>query len=412
MKILQCHKFYYPSGGAERYFIDLCDSLSREGHKVIHFSTLNDNNLPSAYSRYFVDTVGISDHHKNNFFTKIKTALKFIYSFDSRRKIKELVTEFNPEIAHIHNIYHHLSSSILDELYIRKIPVVMTVHDYKLVCPDYLLFRRGNICEECKGDKYFRAVINRCVKNSYLASSVACLEMYFCRLLKKYTRSVNIFIAPSIFVKKKLIKFGLPEDKIYYLPHPINLQDAKPNFNVGRYILYYGRLAPEKGIESLLKSQRFFPNIPMKIVGDGPQKNKLRQIIKRERLHNVELLGYKSDDELLDLIKNAALVVVPSVWPEVSGLVIYEAFALGKCVIASNIGGIPELVNDRVNGLLFSPGNYKQLADKIKYLIGNPEKIKNYGLNGFNKIRQFNSQFEHNQHLLNIYKMAIDGRHS
>ncbi|MDD5196992.1 MAG: glycosyltransferase family 4 protein [Candidatus Omnitrophota bacterium] len=400
MKILMCHKFHFAAGGAEVYLFDLCAGLKDLGHTVISFSTRNPRNLASRYSEYFVESADLSS---------IGSAARFVYSLESSRNIARLIDKYHPDLAHIHNIYHQISPSILKVLAKNRIPAVMTLHDYKLICPNYSLFTRGEPCERCKGGKYYNAVRYKCLKDSYLKSSLAGLEAYFAKQLKIYEENIALFIAPSRFLRDKMIKFGLDAHKVSYLPYAINLESFKPNFELGKYILYAGNLSVKKGIKLFLESLRDLSPAPaVKIAGNGPLGRDLPVLISRLGLKNVELLGFKSRDELSGIIRNALFVVVPSLWPEVSGLSIYEALSCGKCVVASDRGGIPELVEDKVNGLLFDPVEPGSLRDKINYLVSNPARIMEFGRNGFEKISRINNRKIHYERLSELYSGLVN----
>lgn len=407
MKILMCHKFNFLSGGAERYLFDLREGLSKLGHTVIDFSTQNTQNEYSVYSGYFVKGSNFSKISAHKPLYDIKATLNFIYSLEAKKNIARLIDEFKPDVAHIHNIYHHLSSSILDILRKKKIPVIMTLHDYKLVCPNYSLFTQDMPCERCKRRNYFNAIIHKCLKDSYMASILACLEMYYCKIFKIYENNVDLFIAPSIFTKNKIIDFGIDSKKIYHLPYAIDLECFRPDFENGKYILYFGSLSSKKGVQTLLKSAAYLKNFPIKIIGDGPQRAELEQFVYKEKLLNVEFLGHKQKDELIPLIRDALFVVVPSEWYEVAGLNIYESFASGKCVLGANTGGIPELIEDGYTGLLFRSGDPDDLTRKITYLMKHPQNIKEWGRNAYHKIHKLNNPLSHCQELLNIYNNPI-----
>ncbi|MFA4989832.1 MAG: glycosyltransferase family 4 protein [Candidatus Omnitrophota bacterium] len=400
MKILMCHKFHFTAGGAEVYLFDLCAGLKDLGHTVINFSTQNQKNLASRYSEYFVEPIDLSH---------IGSAARFIYSLESSRSIARLIDRYHPDLAHIHNIYHQISPSILKVLAKNSIPALMTLHDYKLICPNYSLFTQGKPCERCKGGRYYNAVRYKCLKDSYWKSSLAGLEAYFAKQLRIYEKNIALFIAPSRFLRDKMISFGLDAHKVSYLPHAINLESFKPDFELGKYILYSGNISVKKGVRLFLESlQNLNPVFAVKIAGDGPLNRDLPALIRKLGLKNVELLGFKSRDELSGIMRNALFVVVPSLWPEVAGLSIYEAFACGKCVIASSRGGIPELVEDKVNGLLFDPAEPGSLRDKISYLVSNPFRIMEFGRNGFEKISRINNRKIHYEKLTELYSGLVN----
>jgi len=411
MKILICHKFHFIQGGAERYVFDLCGGLQALGHDIIHFSSQDNRNFESRWSEYFVRNVDYDKLLKESIIPAIKNACSLAYSFEAKRKIEYLIDNYKPQVAHIHNIYHQISPSILHSFRKKRIPVVMTLHDYKLICPSYNLFCKGFLCDKCKGGNYYYAVLNKCLKDSRLASLLGCIEMYFHKFLDIY-KNVDLFIAPSRFIQDKMVDFGIEQEKVLFTPHAINLNRFIQNFNPGKYILYLGRLYPEKGVKTLLKSLRYLPHIPAKILGDGPQRLELESFAQREGIRNIEFLGYRPKEELRGFISNSLCVVVPSEWYEVSGLSIYEAFASGKCVIGSRIGGIPELIDNNNNGLLFEPGNYRELAEKIGYLVGHPQKVIEWGKNAFEKINRLNDTTLHYHRIIDIYNKAIATIHN
>jgi glycosyltransferase involved in cell wall biosynthesis len=407
MKILICNKFNFLAGGTERYLFDLKKILKKNGNKIITFASQNNRNQPSPYSKYFVSQKDFNSSGQKGIIYNLKLSLDLIYSFSAKRKIARLIDDVRPDLAHIHNIYHHLSSSILCLLKKKKIPTVMTIHDYKIICPNYSLFTNNQYCQKCRRHKYFNAVRYRCIKNSYLKSFLACLEMYFCKITKIYTKNIDLFIAPSRFVKKRLIDFGIKKDKITYLPHAINLKKFDSRYSKGHYILYFGNLTHKKGVQVLLKAAQYIPTTAVKIAGSGPYQQNLKNLVKTYRLKNVGFLGYKKNNELAGIVKNAYLVIIPSLWPEASSLVAYEASKASKPILASKIGALPEIITDNKTGILFSPGNHRELAEKIKYLLANPEIAKKIGQNAKEKIDTFNNENSHYQKIIKIYRQLI-----
>lgn len=403
-----CNKFHFIVGGTERYLFDLSEGLKRLGHTIIDFSTKNRGNFYSEYSDYFVEGSDFSKGLRLNSISDARKAINFIYSFQARKNIECLIERYRPDVAHIHNIYHHISSSIIHSLRKKGIPVLMSVHDYKLICPNYSLFTNNELCERCKKYNYYNAIIYKCIKESRIASILTCLEMYFCKILKIYEKNVDLFIAPSKFIQNKLVDFGIDREKIFYLPYAINLNRFRVNFEPGEYILYFGNIYYKKGVHRLLAVAKQFKHIPIKIIGEGPYKKALQQLISEYNLSNVEFLGHRPIDELISFIPGARLVIVPSLWYEVAGLTIYEAFASGKCVVASNIGAIPEIIKDGVNGILFNPFDEQNMLEKIEYLLNSPQKIKELGKNAFDMINEYNNPIYHYETLLSVYNNLLN----
>jgi len=369
MKILQVNQYYYPRGGADKYFLDLSRTLIDLGHEVAVFSMKHPKNEDSRWSKYFISRVSFN---KQSLKDMIKTPGRVLYSLEAKRKFKKLLEDFKPDIIHCHNIYNHISPSILDVAYAKKIPVIMHLHDYKLVCPNHMLFVKGRYCEECRPNKYYNCVKNKCIKNSLAGSVLACLEMYLHHnILKIYEKKVKLFIAPSEFMKNTVINFGQAENRVKVVYNPHNLMKQNPDFNdkdktiPNNYILYFGRLSEEKGLINLIEASSQTKQTVL-IAGSGPEEENLKKLTEKLKAP-VKFIGFKSSSELINIIKSSQGVVIPSIWAENMPLSLMESLSLSKIVIASRIGGLPEIIKDKENGLLFEPGNSEDLAAKINY---------------------------------------------
>ncbi|MBN2854561.1 glycosyltransferase [Patescibacteria group bacterium] len=419
MKILQVNKFHYPRGGADKYYLDLSASLEKAGHEVANFSMNHPKNLESPWSKYWLSRVSFNENL--GVFSRFKIIGRVIYSCEAKRKFKKLIKDFKPEIIHLHNIYHHISPSILSLARRYKIPVIMHLHDYKLICPNHTLFVRGKNCDSCRGQKYFNCVKKRCLKNSFFGSLLVAIEMYIHhRLLKIYQKNISLFICPSEHMRQTCLSFGwdkIAKDKfivVYnsYSPELItkksNLDEKKnlnlesePNSQEG-YLLYFGRLGEEKGIDTLLNALPATKE-KLKIVGSGEEEGKLKEKVKSLNLR-AEFLGYESGEKLRLLITKAKAIVMPSIWQENMPLSLLEAMSLGKAVIASRIGGFPEIIENEVNGFLFEPGDFKDLGAKINdlrdydlHLIGAKAKERVKDLSPENNLKE----------IIEVYKALI-----
>lgn len=389
MKVLLVNKFFYPKGGAECVFFDTASVLRDKGHKVSFFSMAHPRNLDSEYAKYFVPNV---DYERVGFKDIMFSSARILYSFQARRKIGEIIAAEKPDIAHLHNIYHQISPSILHTLKKNNIPIVMTLHDYKLVCGSYLLLAAGKICEACKGGKYYCCFLKKCEKDSRLKSFLDTLEMYLHHKILHIYKLVDVFISPSKFLKLKIEEMGF-RGKIIVLPNFINLNDYQPVYGYQeKSIIYVGRLSGEKGIISLARAVKGL-GVKLKIIGEGYLDKILRQIVEDEKLKNVELLGYRSGEDLKEEIKKSMFLVLPSEWYENSPRVILEAFALGKPILGAKIGGVSELIKNNETGLTFESGNVKDLRLKISFLIDNPNLIIEMGRNARQLVeREFNQE--------------------
>ena len=370
MRILQVNKFHYLRGGAEKYFLDMSEKLRHDGHEVAVFSMRHPKNLPSPWEKYFVSRDSFNESKLRD---RLLAPGRIIYSLESKMKFKRLVRDFRPDIIHIHNIYHQLSPSILSVAKKNQIPVVVHLHDYKLVCPNYQLFVGGQICYRCRRHRYCQAVKHCCFHGSRVKSVLVALEMFIHhRLWKIYERAVNLYLAPSNFMKETVVSFGIPEAKVKVLYNFIDRPGTKEEKNVpvGEYLLYYGRLSPEKGINVLLEALKITPSAPsLKIVGSGPEAEKLELSVKALGIQDqVEFLDAKFGTELEQIILGSKAVIIPSVWAENMPFVLLESLALGKVVIASRTGGLPELIENGTSGFLFENGNADDLANKIMAL--------------------------------------------
>jgi len=408
MKILQINKFYHEkgkSGGTGRYLFSLIQLLESRGHQIEIFSMQDENTLSSPYSPYFVKKQDFSTPKIS--LRNLGRLIKFIYSFEAKRNIKQLIKNEKPDIVHIHNIYHHITPSILSVLKKYHLPVVQTLHDFHLISPNYNLFFKNSPHETCSHGKYWKAIVHKCIKNSRFASMLVAVKMYFEKISRVYLKNVDFFIAPSEFLKKKYLENKFPAQKIIAIKPFVDAGMYLPNFSPGNYALYFGRLHAQKGLDILIDAFRELPHIPLKIVGTGEEKENLLRLIKKEKINNIELVGPKYGKQLEEIIKNSAFVIVPSLSYENAPFAVLESFALGKPVIASNLGGLPELIKDNETGLLFNAGDKKDLKEKILKLYQSPWLIKIMGHKARLLIEQNFSPNTHYQALMAIYQRAL-----
>jgi glycosyltransferase involved in cell wall biosynthesis len=367
MRILQVNQYYYPRGGADKYFLDLAAALEAAGEEVAVFAMDHPKNLATPWNKYFVSYLSFNQGKLSD---KLRTPGRVIYSLETKRKFTKLIKYFRPDIIHIHNIYHHLSPSLLDVAARFKIPVVMHLHDYKLICPNHALFTKGTYCEQCRGGHYGRCLKNRCIKNSFSGSALAAIEMYFHHnILRIYENRIARFIAPSRFMKEMAIRFGQDGSRINVIYNSFNpsapiakskdKETAKENF-----FLYFGRLSEEKGLIALIKAAKI-SGLKVKLAGEGPAKEELRAFAKSQQAP-VEFLGFKAGQDLSNLISGARAVIIPSIWAENMPLSLLEALGVGQIAIVSRMGGLPEIVVNGKNGWLFEPGDEVSLIRQME----------------------------------------------
>jgi len=289
----------------------------------------------------------------------------------------------------------------------REIPVVMTLHDYKLACPNYKMRTQGEVCERCLPRNFYRAVQYRCVKDSLLASTACATELYLHRFMGIYEKNVKFFVAPSNALKSKIAASGIQEDKLKLLPNFAHVGSFVPAYEATDYLIYFGRLAEEKGLLTLLESMRKYGSGRLVIVGDGPLAHTLQRTVVEQELSNVQLIGHKSGAELRDLIRGARATVLPSQWYENCPISVIESYASGTPVLGANIGGIPEMIEDGRTGLLFEPFSPEDLLAKIEHIYGDDALVEEMGRNARLKAEHEFDSALHLDRLLDIYKEAL-----
>jgi glycosyltransferase involved in cell wall biosynthesis len=412
MKVLMIDKYFFVKGGAERYFFELSKVLEDNGHEVIPFAMAHPDNFASDYASFFASNIEYNSHGPGGkVSTFFKATGRMIYSFEAKNKLDALIRTTRPDIAHLHMIDHQLSPSILHTLKKHGIPVLQTVHQYKLVCPNYRLYNplTGKICEKCMSGNFLHPIKEKCHKGSAIAGLMVAAESSLHRWSGIYEKNIDLFHVPSHFMGKKFQEAGVGNGKVRHLFYTINISDFEPKYAPGDYMLYFGRLADEKGILTLLRSASARPEIPFHIVGDGPQRPILETFVKENKLENVRFLGLKSGEELKDCVCNARAVLVPSEWFDNSPLVIYESFAYGKPVIASRMGGMPELIDQNKNGFLFNAGDADALGGLCQVLWDSAELSEKFGRAARAKAEQEFEPQVHYEKMFSWYEELVAG---
>jgi len=413
MRILQINKFFWLRGGAERYMFDLGALLESNGHEVIHFAMADERNRPSPQSGYFVsplDYGGMSPLRAAGRAGRILGGT--VYSFEARRKLRALLNDLKPDLAHLHLIDHHLSPSILHALRDAGVPAVQSIHDYKLVCPNYQLYvpQRNELCERCLPGKFYHCVGQRCMKESLGASALVTGAMYFHKAIRIYENHVSAFLCSTEFLRAKLAKGGAPETSLRHVPLFIDLDRFARCASAEDYFVYAGRLVPEKGLRTLLTAMRELPDTRLILVGDGPARDELEALVRAWDLSNVQFSGFVDGDAYVDLLARARALVLPSELYETCGLVIWEANALGRPAIGSRIGGIPESIVDTQTGLLVEPGNAIDLAEKMRTLADAPDRADEMGARARDRVREVCAgQYDR---ILSVYEDVLSGARS
>ena len=398
--LLSINNYFYPRGGAEVLFLEQNRLFESIGWEVVPFAMRHSNNLPSPWSIYFPDEIEYG--HNYPLAAQFLQAQRVIFSVQARQKMRHLLQRVRPRIAHAHNIYHHLSPSILPMLRKRGIPVVLTVHDLKLACPAYTMIAGNKPCERCHGGRIHNVVVNRCIKGSFVLSSLVMLETFVHRVLRLYEANVSRFVVPSRFMLEKMVQWGWARERFIYIPNFVDIERFSPGDEIGRRFVYCGRLQHLKGVETLLRAGAL-AKVALTIIGSGPDEKRLRKL--GETLGgDVVFLGHQTKNALTEVIQSARAVVLPSECNENAPLSILEAYAAGRPVIGSRIGGIPELVREEETGVLFTPGDVGALAGTLRRFAAlPPAQLEAMGAAGRRWVEQDFTTSNYRNRLLALY---------
>jgi len=391
MTILNINNYHFIRGGSDKIFFNHMEILNSKGIKSIPFSPLDDNSIKSPWNVNFPKAVDVKN-------PKPLDLPKFFYNIEAKSMLSELLTTNNISLAHLHIYYGRLTTSILDSLKSKSIPIIQTLHDYKLICPNNNLIDAEKICEFCDGNKFYKSIYKKCNDGSLLKTSIVALESYFSKWNGNISK-IDHFIAVSHFLKTKLTQYGIPEDKITVIHNPIDHKLYEPSYDNNNYFIYFGRIEKIKGINSMIKAS-IEADVNLKIVGDGNELDSLKEEFKEHT--KIEFLGFKSGKNLEKLIKESIASICPSICYDIFPTSILESFAYGKAVIGSNIGGIPEMIDHDINGYLYTPGNHKQLSSLLKQFQLNKVNHKKFGENARLKVVE---NYNKEQYFLQIKKL-------
>lgn len=386
------------------------DLIRQNGHEAALFSMADPRGTPTPYDRYFVSAADFKNR-SHSLWQQVKLAGRAIYSWEARLRLREMIADFRPDVAHIRNIYHHLSPSILWELKAKKIPVIYHLNDFKLICPNYNFVSRGKICERCSHGKFWNVVTEGCYAGGRTASLALATEAFTHRWLGTYKNCVDTFLAPSQFVKNKLVANGWDEERVEVLPHFQRVSSNESSrLSEEPFILYFGRLSPEKGLEDLLQAMSQLPSIKLLIAGEGAQKEELVRLSERLLLKNIEFTGHLHREGLEKIITQAKFTVFPSRAYETLGKSILESYACGRAVVASDLGSRRELVQDGRTGFLYPPGDINALVRALSCLWHQPKLAEEMGKNGREFVQNNHAPKQHYESLIGLYRKLAPTR--
>ena len=410
MRIQYCNKYDYPFSGTEAYLFDLIGRMDEHGQETALFSMDHGRTPAFAGRSYRIPHIDFKDSNAG-FLKKARMALHALYSPSARRAMCRCLADFSPDLAHVRGIYHHLSPSILWELKHQGIPVLYHLNDFKILCPTYNFVADGRPCELCSHGAFHHAATRGCYSGSRASAMVLAAEAYLHQWLRTYERCVDMFLAPSEFVRNKLIASGFSAQAIEVLPHFQPLPGDQQLATDEGYLLYFGRLSPEKGVYELLRAMVRLPHTPLVIAGDGPDRPRLEALAKELNLNQVMFAGMVHGEELRKLIAGCSFSVFPSHAYETLGKSILESYAWGRPVIASDLGSRRELVQHGVTGLLYADGDREQLAHSIAFLFDRPDLIKKMGMAARRHVQANHDPEQHLEKLLELYYRLISARH-
>ncbi|HTW57374.1 MAG TPA: glycosyltransferase family 4 protein [Terriglobales bacterium] len=326
---------------------------------------------------------------------KARLALDTIYSRRTVREIAEVVRDFRPDIAYVHNVFPLISPSLYHALDRLRVPSVHVIHDFRLWCPNSRFYINNQPCRDCQLGNYWPAVAKRCVQGSTAYSALYAGSLYLNRKLD-FTQKIGGYICLTEFAKQLLVESRVPENKIHICPNHIDTASFTPQYDGGQYVLYLGGLYRDKGVMTVAKAFARLPDIPVKFVGAGDADEELREYIRENGMANAEVVGFKGGAEKLEYLRNSLFTICATHCYETFGLVVLEAYASGKPVVASAIGALPYIVEPEQTGLLFEPQNAEDLAAKVRWLYEQPVKIESMGRKGRALVEQkYDSSFRY-----------------
>lgn len=389
MRILLVHNFYQQAGGEDVVFKNESTLLQRYGHDVFHYTANNQDlqQTPNAVA-----------------------ALETIWSRTANQQLRAMLQEVKPDIVHFHNTFMRISPGAYYVCQSAKVPVVQTLHNYRLLCPAGTCYRDGSVCEECLQQWIPRAGIRHaCYRQSRSQSAIVTAMLTAHRWLKTWESKVDLYIALTQFAHEKFIKGGLPAAKLVTKPNFVDLDPGQRACH-GTYALFVGRLAPEKGILLLLQAWTTLTDIPLKIVGDGPMRAEVEAFSQSSHTNCIEIVGRQPRETIFSLMKDAAFLVFPSGWYEGFPMTIAEAYACGLPVVGTNLGSIAEIIENGYTGLHFTPNDANDLANKVRWAWDHPLELIQMGKAARQQYEKHYTAEQNYRQLLTIYEKAISAK--
>ena len=412
MKIILVNYRYFISGGPERYYFNIKEILEREGHEVIPFSVKSSRNMDAGkYERYFLDIVDdevyFAQAKKKTPKMILKSFTRMFYSFEAKRKFKQLLEDTAPDLVYIMQFHNKISPSIIDAAKSQNVPVVHRISDFQYMCPNALFYNdRTGVCENCLKGKRSSCIRNKCVLNSTVYSAIK-LAAKMLHDTIRITNKIDAFVVPASFTLEKLNEYGIPMEKLAHIPTFFNLKEIGPAVTYEPFFLFVGRIEKQKGLMTLVKA---FENTEyhLKIIGfsnDG-YENELKNYLKGKR-HRIEFLGRMTFEEITPYLKSCLCTIVPSEWYDNFPNVILESFAYKKAVIATDFGSLPELVENEVTGLTFRYQDANDLRLKAAFMQEHENAARRMGEVAYQKVTDLYSPAMHYKALMRVFRDVL-----
>jgi glycosyltransferase involved in cell wall biosynthesis len=382
MKICLVHNEYGTFSGEEAVVASQVKLLEEHGHQVCRFTR----------SSVEIERMMLG---------QLRAFCSGIYNPFSARAFRRFLVDQRPDLVHIHNLYPLISPAVLHVCKEFSLPVVMTLHNYRLICPNGLFMVGGKICEKCRGGKEYWCIFRKC-EGSLLKSLGYALRNFAARVRKDYLHNVHVFAALTYFQRQKLVSEGYPAERVMVMPNMSQPAGETGTEDLGNYIGYVGRVSPEKGVDTLLEAADKHPQIPFQVAGGY---DKYPELIARAS-GNFHFLGHLARNSVDNFIAQSRIIVMCSICYEGFPAVLVEAMLRGRPVIASRLGGIPEVVDEGVTGLLFEAGNAVDLAAKIQYLWAHPDLCRQMGEAGRKKALLEYTPDTYYRRLMDVYRQA------
>ncbi|MDP6528380.1 MAG: glycosyltransferase family 4 protein [Gemmatimonadota bacterium] len=398
--VLNAGHYYHVRGGSDRYMVSLGELLESKGHTVVPFAVRDPENRESPWTDRFPDPVDVQNGG-------LRDAAQFLYSRPAERALRSILSDTPVDVAHLHIYYGQLTTSILRPLRERGIPIVQTLHDYKLACPVYTMVAGDRICEACRGKSFLPALPRRCNRGSLARTLVSVAESYVSRL-KGRCHELDHFIAPSDFMRRKMIELDLVDpDRITAIPHHVDLPPREESPAPGKHILYFGRIESVKGVRTLIEAAGPLRECRLVIAGRGGGKAEMESLVERQGWDHIRFVGFQSGEDLERLIRESIATVLPSEWYENYPLAIMESHARSRPVIGAIIGGIPEMIDDGTDGFLFPPGDVEALRDALERATGDLSAAVRMGEAGRRRAEERYDADLHYDRILEVYRRVL-----